>query len=207
PAAFTTGGMWSLAITETGNSFGMVASTEDTTGYEKPRLVLVTGAAATDSDADGIPDAIDPDDDNDGIPDEHEVLLGLDPLLSSDAAADGDIDGFPNFLEYALGGSITEPTPASHYLSIAPAAGGNTTLTLRRRAGLPGGIAVRIAFSGDLASWDAAAPEALAAAGFTVLDTSTSVENDLIGPVETLSITLAARATPTWFRAQVTAGP
>jgi len=55
---------------------------------------------ATDTDDDGIPDAMDTDDDNDGIPDTWEIDNELDLLNASDAALDPDNDGLTNLEEY-----------------------------------------------------------------------------------------------------------
>jgi hypothetical protein len=58
------------------------------------RLNLHGALAFADNDADGIPDATDPDDDNDGLSDLDEINdIGTDPLVA-DTDGDGLADGF-----------------------------------------------------------------------------------------------------------------
>jgi subtilisin family serine protease len=58
------------------------------------RLNLHGALAFADNDADGIPDATDPDDDNDGLADLTEIDdIGTDPFIA-DTDADGLLDGF-----------------------------------------------------------------------------------------------------------------
>jgi len=58
------------------------------------RLNLHGALAFADNDADGIPDATDPDDDNDGLSDLVEINdIGTDPFIA-DTDADGLLDGF-----------------------------------------------------------------------------------------------------------------
>lgn len=51
---------------------------------------------SSDSDGDGIPDAIDDDDDNDGYLDVWEIFLGTDPFDDLDTPLDTDDDGEPD---------------------------------------------------------------------------------------------------------------
>lgn len=55
---------------------------------------------STDSDDDGLPDAIDPDDDNDLLPDDWELGFDLNPFDPADAANDSDSDKLTNYEEY-----------------------------------------------------------------------------------------------------------
>ena len=97
-------------------------------------VVRVTGAAAVDSDGDGVPDDqdafpsdpaettdtdgdgtgnnADDDDDGDGMPDAWEIVNNLDPLVN-DAAGDPDDDGISNIDEYTAGtGPFTYEDPS-----------------------------------------------------------------------------------------------
>jgi hypothetical protein len=67
----------------------------------------------TDTDKDGMIDALDSDSDNDGISDEDEVKYGLNPKDSSDASQDSDGDGVSNIDEIKAG---TDPRDASSYV-------------------------------------------------------------------------------------------
>lgn len=62
---------------------------------------------AVDTDHDGIGNNADTDDDGDGLPDAWEKRYGLNPLDTSDAAADTDNDGLNNLTEYQR---ATNPT-------------------------------------------------------------------------------------------------
>ncbi|MEJ2284428.1 MAG: fibronectin type III domain-containing protein, partial [Desulfobacterales bacterium] len=60
-----------------------------------------------DTDGDGVGNNADNDDDGDGMLDAWEILYGLDPMDSSDAAGDLDGDGVTNLAEYNNG---TDPS-------------------------------------------------------------------------------------------------
>lgn len=75
-------------------------------------LVTILADDATDSNSDGLPDAVkralgaDPyasDSNGDGIPDVWKVRYGLDPLCMENAAWDMDGGGLSNFEEYLFG--------------------------------------------------------------------------------------------------------
>lgn len=79
---------------------------------------VTVSVSSADADADGIPDAADPDDDNDGMPDVWETSNGLNPLSAADANADADGDGMSNLAEYIAG---TNPTGVLSRFQIAGA--------------------------------------------------------------------------------------
>lgn len=65
---------------------------------------IVTVLPYPDLDQDGIPDYLDDDDDGDGLRNEHEILLGTDPLDPTFFPADMDGDGLPDELDDDLDG-------------------------------------------------------------------------------------------------------
>jgi len=69
----------------------------------------------TDTDGDGLSDAVDTDDDGDGMPDAYENANGLNSLID-DAASDLDNDGFTNFEEFT---ADTDPNNAADFPIIA----------------------------------------------------------------------------------------
>ena len=71
------------------------AATQNFLAWSQYGRLNVHGALAfADNDADGIPDATDPDDDNDGLSDLDEINdIGTDPLVA-DSDGDGLLDGF-----------------------------------------------------------------------------------------------------------------
>ncbi len=94
-------------------------SVGDTDGNraEAVRTVIV----ATDTDDDGLVDAVDPDDDGDGLSDDYELGFGLNALVA-DADIDTDGDGMTNREEFDTN---TDPTDAdsvaeglAHYIRL-----------------------------------------------------------------------------------------
>jgi hypothetical protein len=126
-----------LSDLNAGTEYDCVAISRDIAGNELRSgvLSLVTSGQASDSDGDGVSDALDAfpldpdesadtdldtvgntadtDDDNDGIPDDVELANGLNPLNSADATLDSDADGISNLDEYLgntdIGSDSTPP--------------------------------------------------------------------------------------------------
>lgn len=65
-----------------------------------------------DTDRDTIGNKADLDDDNDGMPDIYEIENGFDPLASSSALGDEDLDGFTNLDEYK---AKTDPNDSNSF--------------------------------------------------------------------------------------------
>lgn len=185
PASVTPGGYWSVALNETGNSYGTIASSENTSGYPIPQLILTTGTP--DHDGDGIADALDPDDDNDGLPDEWETSHGLNPLNAADATADPDHDGLNNRIEYALALDPASPAGVSPSFRMEPSTTtpGAIHLIIRRRVGIHA-LPVRLEYSGGLNSWSSTSPTTPGATGVAVLQQTTTSGSDSMGTYETL---------------------
>ena len=91
---------------QTLGEYTLTYSVGDTDGNraEAVRTVIV----ATDSDDDGLVDAVDPDDDGDGLSDDYELAFGLNALVA-DAHVDTDGDGMTNREEFDAN---TDPTDA-----------------------------------------------------------------------------------------------
>lgn len=94
-------------------SFGAAAEELEADGGSA--LVAVHATDSTDSDQDGLSDAVEAllrtnknnsDTDNDGIDDEYEVRHGLNPLNPKDANDDEDNDGLTNYDEYRIGTNV-----------------------------------------------------------------------------------------------------
>jgi GH35 family endo-1,4-beta-xylanase len=197
PAAIRTGGPLSLAITETGNSYGTVASSENTSGYQIPQLILTT--RSPDTDGDGILDVLDRDDDNDGLPDDFEGLHGLDPLVAADALTDADDDGLAALLEFGLALDPGVPDLLTKAFRIDAADGGAIRLTIRRRSGMAG-MAVALGCSPDAVAWQTTDPDNLSAAGFVILASITTPGSDSYGPLTTREITFIPPEPRQFFR-------
>ncbi len=75
----------------------------DSVPDDEDNCPAVSNADQTDTDADTLGDACDPDDDNDGMTDAYETDNGLNPLDDSDAGGDADGDGLTNLEEAQAG--------------------------------------------------------------------------------------------------------
>ncbi len=101
----------------------------------------------TDTNGNGIPDALDPDIDGDGLTNEYELANGLNPNDASDRDRDLDGDGFGNYVEFLAGTAANDGNSALQIVNLAP---GETEMVIRFRS-TPGAI-YKIRYSYDLAS-------------------------------------------------------
>jgi hypothetical protein len=119
-----------------------------TDGTASNSLAAFSIDVALDTDADGIADSVDTDDDNDGMSDSFELLYGLNPLDSSDAAGDLDGDNVANLQESS---DNTDPEDPEDYVDttapvvatpedlVLDASALYTPVSIRQLLGLPAG--------------------------------------------------------------------
>jgi len=194
----TVPGELSFALNETGNSFGKLASKENTTsGIQKPQLIIVTGDP--DTDGDGLSDTLDPDDDNDGIPDAAETAYGMNPLSAADGISDGDFDGMSAVVEHRLGLNPATPSVMSEAFRIEALSGGNLMLTIRHRTGdhNPAPVLQYWQGSGVWQTLDLSNPPP---GLLSVLGSTSSMTSDSISSLETHTHTLQPLAPRLFFR-------
>lgn len=176
-------GRVSIALNETGFSFGKLASRNtNASNWPIPRLILTTGTP--DTDGDGLLDPLDPDDDNDGLPDAWESAHGLDPLVAQGTGIDTDADGRADFLEFALATDAAAPDGGG--LQIGDVPDGSLRLTYRHR--LTPFAAVALAHATDLGEWTRTGGTLQLPPGHFILQARTSLSNDSFGPVEEVEI-------------------
>jgi hypothetical protein len=101
----------------------------------------------TDTNGNGIPDALDPDIDGDGLTNEYELAHGLNPNDPSDRDRDLDGDGFSNYVEFLAGTAANDSNSALQIVNLEP---GETQMVIRFKS-TPGAI-YKIRYSYDLAS-------------------------------------------------------
>ena len=106
----------------------LAATDSDGLAATDSATIAVTAKPATDTDADGIPDAMDPDDDDDNIPDAWETAHNLDPLNPADAHANPDNDPHDNLSEYA---ADTDPNDAADYFRILSISNSTSRIDIR----------------------------------------------------------------------------
>lgn len=192
-------GILTLALEETGNSYGELASSETLIEGAVPVLEIIVGTP--DTDQDGIPDDLDPDDDGDLIPDDHETALGLDPLDPADALADPDGDGIATVIEYMTGHAPHLPTPSPEILSLTPAAPPATgfILTFSTRQEMAGSH-LCLDHSLDAGAWSTTHFDQLAGAGIGVTAVDIVTTSDALGAIDTYEVSLDPPASSGLFR-------
>lgn len=113
----------------------------------------------TDTNGNGIPDALDPDIDGDGLANEYELAHGLNPNDSSDRDRDFDGDGFSNYVEFLAGTAANDSRSSLQIVDLEP---GQTEMVIRFQS-TPGAI-YKIRYSYDLASGWSDVPSSLVTA-------------------------------------------
>ena len=108
------------------------------------RLVDVD-ADYTDTNGNGVPDALDPDIDGDGMSNEYELAHGLDPNNAADRDSDADADGFANYVEFVAGTAADDSKSALQIVNLEP---GETETTVNFQS-VPGAV-YRVRYAYDL---------------------------------------------------------
>ncbi len=150
-------------------------------------------------------DLLDADDDNDRIPDAHELLLGLDPLLTADATADAtadpDKDGLTTFLEYAAGTNPIAWDAPTRVLKLGSSElnlPGTLSIQIRYR---PDGPKLNLFSSQELhGPWIGQDPLALSIPGVSIRSQSSQISQDSIGGIATLTLIIQDTAPRRFYR-------
>jgi glycosidase len=99
----------------------------------------------TDTNGNGVPDALDPDIDGDGMSNEYELAHGLDPNNAADRDSDADADGFANYVEFVAGTAADDSKSALQIVNLEP---GETETTVNFQS-VPGAV-YRVRYAYDL---------------------------------------------------------